>query len=145
MSKWFTKVGFLVLTLSVTITNSGLAGEIILDTETSWDGQRFNYPKGEARIVSERLLLKEGKVSPFHCHPMPTMGYIKSGLIEVETQPGLKQQFKAGDSVAEVMSTIHRGKAIKGDVEIIVFYAAVRGLPTTVLADGGQGQKDHCQ
>jgi hypothetical protein len=32
-----------------------------------------------------------------------------------------------------VMRTVHRGKALKGPVEIVVFYAGAQDVPTTVL------------
>ncbi len=70
---------------------------------------------------------------PFHCHPVPTMGYVLKGVAEVQTSSGKTITLKEGDSVVEVMRTVHRGRAIQGPVEILVFYAGAVGVPTTVM------------
>lgn len=33
------------------------------------------------------------------------------------------------------MRTVHKGRAVNGTVEIIVFYAGAKGIPTTVLPE----------
>lgn len=114
--------------------------DVKLKTTQSWDGGNIHYPDGQAEITSMILQLEDNQVSPFHCHPVPTMGYVLKGEIEVETAPGKTARFKQGDSVIEVMKTVHRGKAINGPVEIIVFYAGSTTLPTTVMSDDQHNQ-----
>lgn len=69
---------------------SGLASlataETLLQTTTSWDGGDFVYPAGDAQVTSVKLSVDENTDMPFHCHPVPTMGYIISGSLEVETK-----------------------------------------------------------
>ena len=119
------------------------APEILLHSSQSWDGGDISYPKGEAEITAVKLSLTPGKIGPFHCHPVPPMGYIALGRIEVETKAGEKIQFTQGQSVLEVMKTVHRGKALGGPAEVIVFYAGAKNLPTSVLPD--HDPDAHCQ
>jgi quercetin dioxygenase-like cupin family protein len=105
----------------------------LLSTTTTWEGEQIVYPEGEAQITSVLLKIAEGEVTPFHCHPVPTLGYILKGKIEVETQSGETSVFSEGESVVEVLGTLHRGKALGGPVEIVVFYAGSTAVPNTVL------------
>ncbi len=109
--------------------------ETLLETDRSWDGGVFHYPGGKPRITSIILALGEGEMTPWHCHPVPTMGYLVSGSLEVETVNGERIRLREGDSVVEAMGTLHRGHGLAGGVEIAVFYAGAEGLYDTVLAD----------
>lgn len=104
-----------------------------LQSGTSWDGGAIAYPQGKAQITAKILRLEEGKAAPFHCHPVPTMGYVIRGTAEVETAAGEKIVIGPGQPLVEVMRTVHRGIALDGPVEIMVFYAGAEGVPNTVL------------
>jgi hypothetical protein len=41
--------------------------------------------------------------------------------------------FKRGEALIEVMDTWHQGKAVKGPVELVAFYAGVEGTEVTEL------------
>ena len=110
-------------------------GETILKTSTTWEGDKIVYPQGEPEITSVILKIKEGEVTKFHCHPVPTLGYILKGSLEVETKAGNKTRFNQGDSLVEVMKTVHRGTAIGGDAEAVVFYVGEKSMPNTVLTE----------
>lgn len=116
----------------------------LLKTQTSWDGGSFHYPDGKPEITSFILSLAEGEQTPWHCHPVPTLGHVLEGSIEVETQSGQKTVLRQGESVAEVMGTLHRGKGLEGGVKIVVFYAGATELPNTVL-EGDQEHGDLCR
>ena len=105
----------------------------LLETETSWDGGPIAYPAGMAKVTSIILHLDQDEVTPWHCHPVPTMGYVLKGSIEVETREGKKTFLSGGESVVEVMKTLHRGKGGAGGVDVVVFYAGATGVPNTVL------------
>ena len=103
-----------------------------LKTHTSWDGGAIKYPQGLAEITSVKLRIEENQMTKFHCHPVPTLGYILQGDLAVETKNGNKIILKEGESIVEVMRTIHRGRAVNGPVEVIVFYAGSTSMPNTV-------------
>src|SRR6516164_8524060 len=78
-----------------------------LKTTTTWDGGAIAYPAGQAEVTSTILKIAAGETTRFHCHPVPTMGYVLKGTLEVETIDGKKHIFKEGDSAVEVMRTVH--------------------------------------
>ena len=119
-----------------------LAAEPLLKTSTSWDGGELAYPEGQAEITAIKLTAKDGQWAPFHCHPMPTLGYILSGTVKVQLMNGQEATFKQGESVVEVMRTLHRGQGVGGDAELVVFYAGAEGLPTTFAhGEAGEGRR----
>jgi quercetin dioxygenase-like cupin family protein len=124
----------IILSLLLVLIASMVNGEELLRTTKTWNGGDIVYPAGKAEITSIKVTIEEGKTTPFHCHPVPTMGYILKGTVEVETKSGEKTLVSEGESMVEVLSTLHRGKAIGGPVEILVFYAGAESMPTTVLA-----------
>ncbi|AQA18854.1 hypothetical protein BST95_12020 [Halioglobus japonicus] len=106
--------------------------EPILKATTSWDDGAIAYPDGQAEITSIILRIEEGQEPPFHCHPVPTMGYMLKGKVRVDTVEGKSVVLTAGDPLVEVMNTVHRGIALEGPAEIVVFYAGAEGVPVTV-------------
>lgn len=132
-----------VLLLSLMLLASfAFAGPVpLMQTTTSWDGGTLSYPEGEVELTSVILRIDEGDEPPFHCHPVPTMGYVLNGVVEVETRNGDKVVLRKGSSVVEVMRTVHRGIALEAPAEIVVFYAGATGVPTTVLPEDDPGQQ----
>lgn len=131
-------VGLLAAMLAVAVQAADL-----LETTTSWDGGAIAYPEGQARITSFILHARDGQPAPFHCHPVPTMGYVLSGTVLVETVDGRQFTVEQGQSMVEVMKTLHRGQGLNGDADILVFYAGSTELPNTVMMDADNA-KDFC-
>ena len=88
--------------------------EELLRTEKTWEGADIKYPTGAPEVTSIKLNIAEGELTPFHCHPVPTIGYVLHGDLEVETKDGKKKMLHKGESVVEVLRTVHRGRAIGG-------------------------------
>lgn len=107
----------------------------LLDSSTSWDGAPLSYPAGKARITAMKITLEEGDAVAFHCHPVPTFGYILEGSIRVLLASGREQVFHQGQALAEVVNTLHRGVAVGGRVEFVVFYAGADGVELSLAAD----------
>lgn len=114
---------------------------VLLKTSTSWDGGRIAYPVGDPEVTSVILKIAAGEQTPFHCHPVPTLGYVLKGIAEVETHSGKKIVLEPGDAAVEVMRTAHRGRALSGDVEILVFYAGASAVPNTVFPADDPGHE----
>jgi quercetin dioxygenase-like cupin family protein len=129
--------------LFIVLPNWAVAEER-LKTQTSWDGGVIYYPQGQAEITSVKLRIEENQVTKFHCHPVPTLGYILKGDLVIETKNGNKVTLKEGESLVEVMRTIHRGRAINGPVEIIVFYTGATTMPNTVLPENDLN-REYCK
>ncbi|MEM8845200.1 MAG: cupin domain-containing protein [Pseudomonadota bacterium] len=129
------------LVISLLLWLSVVYADTLLDATTSWDGGEIYYPEGKAEVTSFILKLEEGKEVPYHCHPVPTMAYVLKGDIEVETANGDKTVLKEGHSTIEVMKTMHRGMAVGGPAEIIVFYAGAEGVPNTIMMDDERAEE----
>ena len=112
-----------------------LNAEELLRTEQTWEGADIEYPTGTPEVTSIKLNIAEGELTPFHCHPVPTIGYVLQGDLEVETKEGKKKMLHKGESVVEVLRTVHRGRAVGGPVEILVFYIGAASMPHTVLPE----------
>jgi len=121
----------------------GVTAEELLKAQTSWDGGEIYYPKGQVEITSKIVHIENNQTTQFYCHPVPTLGYVLHGNVEVGTKNGKKIILREGKSVVEVMRAIHRGRAINGPVEIIVFYVGSTTLPTTILPENDVNKK-HC-
>ena len=103
----------------------------LLKTDKSWNGGSFAYPQGEPEISSKLLRLYVGDDIPFHCHPVPTFGYVLEGTIRVRLKSGESAEFTIGQALLVVFKTLHKGEAVGGPVEVMVFYAGARGLKNT--------------
>lgn len=123
------------LLLCAALISPLVGAEPLLKSTTSWEGREIAYPPGQAEITSIMLRIEEGADPPFHCHPVPTFGYALKGVVQIETRDGRKTVVRAGEPLVEVMRTVHRGVALEGPAEIVVFYAGAEGVPVTVLPE----------
>lgn len=108
--------------------------ELLHKSGKSWDGGGFHYPPGVPEISILRISLEAGEETPFHCHPIPTFGYVLKGKLEVRTGDGNRILFKEGQAAIEVMGTLHRGRAMCDPVEILVFYTGAENLENSIPA-----------
>lgn len=111
--------------------------KLLSQTTQSWDGAALHYPEGEAQVSIVRITIVPGETMPFHCHPVPSAGYVISGKLEVQLQNGKRKRFQAGDAITEVVHTIHRGVNLSKTepVELIAVYAGTTNTPLTLKAD----------
>ena len=122
----------IIASFFVVVSMAQLNAEELLRTEQTWEGADIEYPTGTPEVTSIKLNIAEGELTPFHCHPVPTIGYVLQGDLEVETKDGKKKMLHKGESVVEVLRTVHRGRAVGGPVEIVVFYIGAASMPHTV-------------
>ncbi len=143
-NKFVMKIWVKTILLVLLLLPAMLLAKDLLKSQTSWDGGEIKYPAGQAEITSFILRLEEEGNPRFHCHPVPTFGYVLLGEVEIETRDGKKTILKQGESAIEVMRTVHRGRAIDGPAEIVVFYAGAAGLPNTVFPEDDP-RGEHCK
>ena len=113
---------------------SAVRAEHLLTTQKSWDGKPYPaYPAGQPEATVLRITIPPHAVLPWHRHPVINVGYMLSGVLEVENrETGEKKMIRAGDVLPELVGTVHRGRN-PADVPavILVFYAGVAGMPVT--------------
>ena len=138
----FTRLTLITLMLAMSGTVQSAKTTPLLDTESSWNGGVFRYPEGTPKVTAVKIRLKAGESTAIHCHPVPLFAYILKGQLRVTTGLGQSRIFKRGEAMVEVMDTWHQGKAVRGPVELVAFYAGVEGTEVTELE--GAGESD-CQ
>jgi quercetin dioxygenase-like cupin family protein len=127
------QLGFVTLLLAVAGAVQSAETTLLLEAGRSWDGGTIHYPEGMPKVTAVKIRLKNGEATPIHCHPVPLFAYILKGQLRVTTGLGQARVFKRGEALIEVMDTWHQGKAVKGPVELVAFYAGVEGVEVTEL------------
>ena len=93
-----------------------------------------SYPRGQPQVKVLRIGIPAGVVLPWHTHPVINAAVILRGTLALNLKDGTTRVFQPGEAIVEVIDTVHTGQAIGADdVEVVVFYAGVEGVPTTVL------------
>jgi len=107
----------------------------LLTTTKTWEGAPIVYPQGQPEISSLIIELAPGAETGWHSHPVPSFAFILEGTLEVQLKDGRIKRLQPGEALAEVVGTLHNGKAI-GDipVKLVVFYAGAVGQNLTVPA-----------
>lgn len=118
-----------------TAASTGIQAETLLKSDSSWDGTPYSaYPPGRPELTVVRLTIPPHTELPWHTHPMPNAAYVVSGSLTVEKQSdGFRRELSAGQVLAEMVNTPHRGYTSAEPVVLIVFYA---GTPNMPLSEG---------
>ena len=113
----------------------GVTVDELANATQQWDGKLLPaYPRGQPQVKVLRIGIPAGVVLPWHTHPVINAAVILSGTLALNLKDGTTRVFEPGEAIVEVIDTVHTGQAIGAeDVEVVVFYAGVEGMPTTVL------------
>jgi quercetin dioxygenase-like cupin family protein len=95
----------------------------LLKTTTSWDGKPLVYPQGQAEVTALIVEIVAGGQTGWHEHSVPSFAYVLEGTLEVTQGNGATRLLHAGDTLPEVVQTLHNGRAL-GDkpVKLFVLY-----------------------
>lgn len=105
----------------------------LMKTSSSWDGTPIAYPSGEAEITSLLVEIAPGGETGWHQHPVPSFGILLEGELEVRLKDGSVKRLKSGDTLAEVVNTLHNGRNVgTTPLKLVVFYAGAVGQPLSV-------------
>ncbi len=110
---------------------------VLAKTSKSWNGHPLpRYSKGKPEITILRISIPPHTDLAWHEHPEINAGVMISGELTVITDKQDTLHLQAGDPIVEVVNTWHFGKN-EGDepVDIIVFYAGIKGKAVTILED----------
>lgn len=109
--------------------------KVLLKSDHSWDDVKYErYPSGQPELTLVKMVIPANTSLPWHVHPMPNAGYVVSGTLQVESKDGkYHETLHAGDVIPEMVNKVHRGVTGDTPVELIVFYAGVKGMPTAEL------------
>jgi quercetin dioxygenase-like cupin family protein len=104
----------------------------LLKTSTSWDGKPLVYPAGQAEVTALIVEIAAGGQTGWHEHSVPSFAYVLEGTLEVTQGNGATCQLHLGDTLPEVVQTLHNGRAL-GDhpVKLFVLYTGTVNQPLT--------------
>ena len=102
----------------------------------SWNGDSYDYPKGQAQMTLQRITAQPGFKTPLHLHPQPGIIYVQKGTLYCETSDGQSLTLGAGESFASSQDTAHYCQN-NGEDEMVVFSvsAGAKGKKTTVQTE----------
>lgn len=107
----------------------------LIKTTESWNGAQLpKYPDGTPEITVLKIIIPPKTKLPWHKHPKINAGVILKGELTVISEANDTLYLKAGDPIVELVNTYHFGNNNgTKPVEIIVFYAGIKGTPITIL------------
>ncbi|MDD4907113.1 MAG: cupin domain-containing protein, partial [Methylobacter tundripaludum] len=71
------------LAVSALNENTALKVTPLLKTTTSWDGKPIVYPKGQSEVTALIVEIAPEGETGWHEHPVPSLGYIMEGELEL--------------------------------------------------------------
>jgi len=110
----------------------GVRAQLGLQADSSWNGNKIEYPSGQAEVTGMLIEVDPGQETGWHTHSVPSFAMIIEGQLEVTLEDGRKKLLKAGDFLAEVIDVPHMGRNVgKETVKLVVFYAGAKGMTLT--------------
>ncbi len=108
--------------------------ETVLVSDAGWDKTKYTaYPSGHPELTVERITIPANTALPWHRHPMPSAAYVLSGTIVIHKKDGKKSKpYGPGEALTESVDEIHCGVAGNTEVQLVMFFAGVPGMKTTI-------------
>ena len=114
--------------------NDRIQSQENLSTTKTWDGAPIHYPSGTAKVTGAIHTIPPGVETGWHLHPVPCFAFVLEGELVIELKDGRTKNLKAGDTLAEVIGTLHNGKNTgKVPLKIAIFYIGNTELKNTIL------------
>jgi len=103
--------------------------QTLLQTTRTNIGQPIRYPHGGVPEITTMIVtIPPGGATVLHRHPVPIVGYILEGQLEVRAAGGKVNRYKPGDTVIEAIGVAHRGVNVgRVPVRILVTVIGVKG------------------
>lgn len=114
---------------------AGFETQPLLKTTVTRDNQPITYPTGTPELTSVIGTIQPGGRTPQHLHPVPVHVYILEGEVELRSEGGKPQRYKAGEAYVEALDHHHQVFNV-GDVpaRILVVFIGEERTPTTAAA-----------
>ncbi|MGN8251950.1 gamma subclass chorismate mutase AroQ [Pseudomonas sp. SMV7] len=136
-----------VLTLSAFLVGcsnqpGAVQSQVLHRATGSWDGKPYtHYPDGQPVLSLVKVSIPPNTTLDWHCHQALNLGYLKEGELEVETRGGKRTTLTAGNTLAELVGEVHRGRTTRQAATVMVFHAANEELAFSTPQDQCPGQR----
>ena len=115
---------------------TGFTAEPLIKTGVDRDNGPITYPQGTPEIISVIGTLEIGGRTALHEHPVPVYVYILEGEIELKSEGGDLQRYKAGEAFMEAQNRKHQAFNVADTAtRLLVVFVGEEGKPTTVAAN----------
>ena len=111
-----------------------VTSEELIRTSQSWDGVELpDYFQGRPELVAVKYVFPAGQKLGWHHHPVMNYGILVQGELTIIGQDGNEKTVHEGESVVEMVNTIHHGEN-RGTKPVILymFYLSQKDLPLAV-------------
>lgn len=114
----------------------GFEAQPLIKTGVSRDNEPIVYPTGTPEVISViGTIAKDGRTA-LHQHPIPVYVYVMEGEVEVRSEGGEPQRYKAGEAFIETQNHKHQAFNVgETPSKILVVFMGAQGAPTTEAAN----------
>ena len=114
----------------------GFETKPLLKTGETRDKDPIKYPDGRPELTSVIGVIQPNGRTPLHEHPIPTFVYVLEGEVELQTEGGSPQRYKAGGAYIESLNKKHQLHNVSGSspARVLVIFIGEEGKATTVAA-----------
>ncbi|MGH6980916.1 MAG: cupin domain-containing protein [Stellaceae bacterium] len=132
--RWIAAIAVFCLVSGGACADDAVSTRVLLKTSETNIGQPIRYPhRGVPEITTMIVTIPPGGSTALHRHPVPIVGYLIEGELEVRAADGKVHRYKTGDSIVEAIGVAHRGTNIgQGPCRILVTVIGVKGRPYAV-------------
>lgn len=96
----------------------------LLKTSTDSLGTPIVYPTNAPAEISAFLIeIAPGEKTNWHYHPIPCLGYVLEGAVQIELEDGSTKTYRAGEAIVEVINRPHNGSNPGDQPTRLVFFA----------------------
>lgn len=114
---------------------AGFETEPLLKTTVTRDNEPIVYATGTPEIISVIGTLEVEGRTALHEHPVPVYVYVLEGEIELKSEGGEPQRYKAGEAFIEAQNRKHQAfNVADAPSKLLVVFVGEEGVPTTVAA-----------
>jgi quercetin dioxygenase-like cupin family protein len=116
--------------------------ETLLQTTQSWNGKPYrHYPAGQPQLTTLKVTIAAHTSLPWHYHPIPNALYVLSGTLTLHDRAsGATLVLHQGQAAGESVDDVHRGEAGDEPALLLITYAGVAGVPTSIPAKGEKAE-----
>jgi quercetin dioxygenase-like cupin family protein len=114
---------------------AGFKTETLLKTSVTREDDAIVYPSGKPQIISVIGTMEKDGRTALHEHPVPVFVYVLEGEIELRSDNGKPQRYKAGEAFIEALDRKHQAHNVADSASrILVVFVGEDGKPTTVAS-----------